>query len=157
LARGVKAEGDSGKINFADVVGAEEAKTELVEIVDFKNPSRFTQIGARIQRVLLVGPPGTGEAGAVAEKQVFRLQFGSEFVELFVVGSSRCAILFEQAKNKLLHYFIDELDAICKSRAAMVLQAVTTSENNFNQLLTEMDGFKGATVIVRAATNRPES
>ena len=165
----VYVEGDSGKITFADVAGVEEAKTELVEIVDFlKTPDRFTQIGARIPKgVLLVGPPGTGKtllAKAVAGEAgvPFFSISGSEFVELFVgVGSSRVRDLFEQAKKQApCIIFIDELDAIGKSRSSGGFYGGNDErEQTLNQLLTEMDGFAagGATVIVLAATNRPES
>jgi cell division protease FtsH len=165
----VYVEGESGKITFADVAGVEEAKTELVEIVDFlKNPQRFTQIGARIPKgVLLVGPPGTGKtllAKAVAGEAgvPFFSISGSEFVELFVgVGSSRVRDLFEQAKKQApCIIFIDELDAIGKSRASSGFYGGNDErEQTLNQLLTEMDGFAagGATVIVLAATNRPET
>ena len=165
----VYVEGESGKITFADVAGVEEAKTELVEIVDFlKTPDRFTQIGARIPKgVLLVGPPGTGKtllAKAVAGEAgvPFFSISGSEFVELFVgVGSSRVRDLFEQAKKQApCIIFIDELDAIGKSRASNGFYGGNDErEQTLNQLLTEMDGFAvaGATVIVLAATNRPES
>jgi cell division protease FtsH len=165
----VYVEGESDKITFADVAGVEEAKTELVEIVDFlKNPKRFTQIGARIPKgVLLVGPPGTGKtlmAKAVAgEANVpFFSISGSEFVELFVgVGSSRVRDLFEQAKKQApCIIFIDELDAIGKSRASSGFYGGNDErEQTLNQLLTEMDGFAAGeqTVIVLAATNRPET
>lgn len=165
----VYVEGESGKITFADVAGVEEAKTELVEIVDFlKTPQRFTQIGARIPKgVLLIGPPGTGKtllAKAVAGEAgvPFFSISGSEFVELFVgVGSSRVRDLFEQAKKQApCIIFIDELDAIGKSRASNGFYGGNDErEQTLNQLLTEMDGFAagGATVIVLAATNRPET
>jgi cell division protease FtsH len=165
----VYVESDSGKVTFADVAGVEEAKTELVEIVDFlKSPQRFTQIGARIPRgVLLVGPPGTGKtllARAVAGEAgvPFFSISGSEFVELFVgVGSSRVRDLFEQAKKQApCIIFIDELDAIGKSRASSGFYGGNDErEQTLNQLLTEMDGFGAGdkTVIVLAATNRPES
>ncbi|MBD3885145.1 ATP-dependent zinc metalloprotease FtsH4 [Phormidium tenue FACHB-886] len=164
----VYVEGDSGKITFADVAGVEEAKAELVEIVDFlKSPQRFTQIGARIPKgVLLVGPPGTGKtlmAKAVAGEAgvPFFSISGSEFVELFVgVGSSRVRDLFEQAKKQApCIIFIDELDAIGRSRSSGGFYGGNDErEQTLNQLLTEMDGFAaaGATVIVLAATNRPE-
>lgn len=164
----VYVEGDSGKVTFADVAGVEEAKTELVEIVEFlKNPQRFTQIGARIPKgVLLVGPPGTGKtllAKAVAGEAgvPFFSISGSEFVELFVgVGSSRVRDLFEQAKKQApCIIFIDELDAIGRSRSSGGFYGGNDErEQTLNQLLTEMDGFAagGATVIVLAATNRPE-
>lgn len=165
----VYVEGESGKVTFADVAGVEEAKTELVEIVDFlKTPGRFTQIGARIPKgVLLVGPPGTGKtllAKAVAGEAgvPFFSISGSEFVELFVgVGSSRVRDLFEQAKKQApCIVFIDELDAIGKSRSSGGFYGGNDErEQTLNQLLTEMDGFAAgdATVIVLAATNRPES
>ncbi|MDZ8186783.1 MAG: ATP-dependent zinc metalloprotease FtsH4 [Nostoc sp. ChiSLP02] len=165
----VYVEGESAKITFQDVAGVEEAKTELVEIVDFlKTPARFTQIGARIPKgVLLVGPPGTGKtllAKAVAGEAgvPFFSISGSEFVELFVgVGSSRVRDLFEQAKKQApCIVFIDELDAIGKSRASNGFYGGNDErEQTLNQLLTEMDGFAAgdATVIVLAATNRPES
>lgn len=165
----VYVESDSDKVTFADVAGVEEAKTELVEIVDFlKTPQRFTQIGARIPRgVLLVGPPGTGKtllARAVAGEAgvPFFSISGSEFVELFVgVGSSRVRDLFEQAKKQApCIIFIDELDAIGKSRATGGFYGGNDErEQTLNQLLTEMDGFGAGeqTVIVLAATNRPES
>ncbi|MEH1768880.1 ATP-dependent zinc metalloprotease FtsH4 [Nostoc sp.] len=164
----VYVEGESAKITFADVAGVEEAKTELVEIVDFlKTPARFTQIGARIPKgVLLVGPPGTGKtllAKAVAGEAgvPFFSISGSEFVELFVgVGSSRVRDLFEQAKKQApCIIFIDELDAIGKSRSSNGFYGGNDErEQTLNQLLTEMDGFAAgdATVIVLAATNRPE-
>lgn len=165
----VYVENEKDKITFADVAGVEEAKTELVEIVDFlKSPQRFTQIGARIPRgVLLVGPPGTGKtllAKAVAGEAgvPFFSISGSEFVELFVgVGSSRVRDLFEQAKKQApCIIFIDELDAIGKSRATGGFYGGNDErEQTLNQLLTEMDGFGAGdqTVIVLAATNRPET
>ena len=161
-------EGEAAKITFADVAGVEEAKTELVEVVDFlKSPQRFTQIGARIPRgVLLVGPPGTGKtllAKAVAGEAgvTFFSIAGSEFVELFVgAGAARVRDLFEQAKKHApCIIFIDELDAIGKSRAAGGFYGGTDErEQTLNQLLTEMDGFDpNIGVIVLAATNRPET
>jgi len=165
----VYVEGDNINVRFDDVAGVEEAKAELVEIVDFlKNPQRYLQIGARIPKgVLLVGPPGTGKtllAKAVAgEANVpFFSISGSEFVELFVgVGSARVRDLFEQAKKQApCIVFIDELDAIGKSRSSGGFYGGNDErEQTLNQLLTEMDGFDaaGATVIVLAATNRPES
>jgi cell division protease FtsH len=164
----VYVEGESAKITFADVAGVEEAKTELVEVVEFlKSPSRFIEIGARIPKgVLLVGPPGTGKtllAKAVAGEAgvAFFSISGSEFVELFVgVGSSRVRDLFEQAKKQApCIIFIDELDAIGKSRSSNGFYGGNDErEQTLNQLLTEMDGFAAgdATVIVLAATNRPE-
>lgn len=165
----VYVEGESARITFNDVAGVEEAKTELVEIVDFlKTPKRFTQLGARIPKgVLLVGPPGTGKtllAKAVAGEAgvPFFSISGSEFVELFVgVGSARVRDLFEQAKKKApCIVFIDELDAIGKSRSSNGFYGGNDErEQTLNQLLTEMDGFSAGdtTVIVLAATNRPES
>ncbi|GET41470.1 ATP-dependent zinc metalloprotease FtsH4 [Microseira wollei] len=165
----VYAEGEAAKITFTDVAGVEEAKTELVEIVDFlKTPGRFTAIGARIPKgVLLIGPPGTGKtllAKAVAGEAgvPFFSISGSEFVELFVgVGSSRVRDLFEQAKKQApCIIFIDELDAIGKSRSSAGFYGGNDErEQTLNQLLTEMDGFDAgkATVIVLAATNRPET
>ena len=164
----VYVEGEAAKTTFADVAGVEEAKTELVEIVDFlKTPGRYTQIGARIPKgVLLVGPPGTGKtllAKAVAGEAgvPFFSISGSEFVEMFVgVGSSRVRDLFEQAKKQApCIVFIDELDAIGKSRSSNGFYGGNDErEQTLNQLLSEMDGFaaEDATVIVLAATNRPE-
>ncbi len=164
----VYVEGESAKTTFQDVAGVEEAKTELVEIVEFlKTPERFTQIGARIPKgVLLVGPPGTGKtllAKAVAGEAgvPFFSISGSEFVELFVgAGAARVRDLFEQAKKQApCIIFIDELDAIGKSRSSGMYGGNDEREQTLNQLLTEMDGFAvgDATVIVLAATNRPES
>lgn len=165
----VYVEGEATRITFADVAGVEEAKTELVEIVDFlKSPDRFTSIGARIPKgVLLVGPPGTGKtllAKAVAGEAgvPFFSISGSEFVELFVgAGAARVRDLFEEAKKKApCIVFIDELDAIGKSRASGGFMGGNDErEQTLNQLLTEMDGFAASntTVIVLAATNRPES
>jgi len=163
-------EGESDKITFADVAGVEEAKTELLEIVEFlKTPQRFKEIGARIPKgVLLVGPPGTGKtllSKAVAGEAgvPFFSISASEFVELFVgTGAARVRDLFEQAKKKApCIIFIDELDAIGKSRSSGGFQSGSNDEREqtLNQLLTEMDGFSAGdgTVIVLAATNRPES
>lgn len=164
----VYVEGETAKTTFADVAGVEEAKAELVEIVDFlKLPGRYTQIGARIPKgVLLIGPPGTGKtllAKAVAGEAgvPFFSISGSEFVEMFVgVGSSRVRDLFEQAKKQApCIVFIDELDAIGKSRSSSGFYGGNDErEQTLNQLLSEMDGFavEDATVIVLAATNRPE-
>ncbi|MEA5512326.1 ATP-dependent zinc metalloprotease FtsH4 [Crocosphaera sp. UHCC 0190] len=165
----VYVEGDTGKITFQDVAGVEEAKTELQEIVEFlKHPQRYLAIGARIPKgVLLVGPPGTGKtllAKAVAGEAgvPFFSISGSEFVELFVgAGAARVRDLFEQAKKKApCIIFIDELDAIGKSRASGGFMGGNDErEQTLNQLLTELDGFSAgdATVIVLAATNRPET
>jgi cell division protease FtsH len=163
-------EGEAEEITFADVAGAEEAKTELVEIVEFlKNPERFSQIGARIPKgVLLVGPPGTGKtllAKAVAGEAgvTFFSISASEFVELFVgTGAARVRDLFAQAKKQApCIIFIDELDAIGKSRATGGPGSGSSDEREqtLNQLLTEMDGFNASesTVIVLGATNRPET
>ena len=161
--------GDDNKVTFDDVAGVEESKTELAEIVEFlKLPQRFTEIGARIPTgALLVGPPGTGKtllAKAVAGEAgvPFFSISGSEFVELFVgTGAARVRDLFEQAKKQSpCIIFIDELDAIGKSRANGGFYGGNDErEQTLNQLLTEMDGFGAgdATVIVLAATNRPES
>ena len=165
----VYVEDEDTKTTFTDVAGVEEAKTELVEIVDFlQNSKRFTDLGARIPKgVLLVGPPGTGKtllAKAVAGEAgvPFFSISGSEFIEMFVgVGSSRVRDLFEQAKKQApCIIFIDELDAIGKSRASGGFYGGNDErEQTLNQLLAEMDGFDGAdsTIIVLAATNRPET
>ncbi len=160
---------DESKVTFDDVAGVDEAKDELTEIVDFlKKPQRYTDIGARIPKgVLLVGPPGTGKtllSKAVAgEAEVpFFIISGSEFVELFVgAGAARVRDLFEQAKKKApCIIFIDELDAIGKSRSGSmgVVGGNDEREQTLNQLLTEMDGFASTDkpVIVLAATNQPE-
>ena len=160
---------EESRVTFADVAGVDEAKDELAEIVDFlKTPERYTEIGARIPKgVLLVGPPGTGKtllSKAVAgEAEVpFFVISGSEFVELFVgAGAARVRDLFEQAKKKApCIIFIDELDAIGKSRSGSmgVVGGNDEREQTLNQLLTEMDGFSSADkpVIVLAATNQPE-
>src|SRR6266487_754063 len=156
------------KTTFADVAGVDEAKTELVEVVDFlRNPKKYQRLGGRIPKgVLLVGPPGTGKtllARAVAgEADVpFFFLSGSEFVEMFVgVGASRVRDLFEQAKEKApCIVFIDELDAIGKTRAGAsgFAGGHDEREQTLNQLLAEMDGFDSSKgVIIMAATNRPE-
>src|SRR5438094_8787506 len=156
------------KTTFLDVAGVDEAKAELVEVVDFlKNPKKYQRLGGRIPKgVLLVGPPGTGKtllARAVAgEADVpFFFLSGSEFVEMFVgVGASRVRDLFEQAKEKApCIVFIDELDAIGKSRAGSsgFVGGHDEREQTLNQLLAEMDGFDSSKgVIIMAATNRPE-
>ena len=160
---------EESRVTFEDVAGVDEAKDELTEIVDFlKKPQRYTDIGARIPKgVLLVGPPGTGKtllSKAVAgEAEVpFFIISGSEFVELFVgAGAARVRDLFEQAKKKApCIIFIDELDAIGKSRSGSmgVVGGNDEREQTLNQLLTEMDGFASTDkpVIVLAATNQPE-
>ncbi|MCM1983070.1 ATP-dependent zinc metalloprotease FtsH [Lyngbya confervoides] len=165
----VYVEGEAGKVTFDDVAGVDEAKVELEEIVEcLKEPQRYTQLGAKIPKgVLLVGPPGTGKtllAKAVAGEAgvPFFSISGSEFVEMFVgVGSSRVRDLFDQAKKQApCIVFIDELDAIGKSRASNGFYGGNDErEQTLNQLLTEMDGFSAGdnTVIVLAATNRPET
>jgi cell division protease FtsH len=154
------------KVNFTDVAGVEEAKEELIEVVEFlRHPDKFTRLGGRIPKgVLLVGPPGTGKtllARAVAgeAKVPFFSMSGSEFVEMFVgVGASRVRDLFQQAIQKApCIIFIDELDALGRARGAGVAGGHEEREQTLNQLLAEMDGFdprKG--VIIMAATNRPE-
>jgi cell division protease FtsH len=157
---------DDVKVGFSDVAGVDEAATELREIVGFlKNPSKYTSIGGRIPKgVLLVGPPGTGKtllARAVAgeAKVPFFSLSGSEFVEMFVgVGAARVRDLFRQAETKApCIVFIDELDALGKVRMQSPMGGHEEREQTLNQLLAEMDGFdarKG--VIIVAATNRPE-
>ena len=152
------------KVRFSDVAGAEEEKQELQEIVDFlKHPKKYTDIGARIPRgVLLVGPPGTGKtlfAKAVAgEANVpFFSISGSDFVEMFVgVGASRVRDLFEQAqKNMPCIIFIDEIDAVGRQRGAGLGGGNDEREQTLNQLLVQMDGFEAeSSIIVMAATNR---
>ena len=155
------------KITFNDVAGLEEAKVEVMEIVDFlKNPKKYTMLGGKIPRgALLVGPPGTGKtllAKAVAgEAQVpFFSLSGSDFVEMFVgVGASRVRDLFRQAKEKApCIIFIDEIDAIGRARGkAASFSANDERESTLNQLLTEMDGFgSNSGVIILAATNRAD-
>ena len=156
----------STQVTFGDVAGIEGAKLELTEVVDFlKNPDRFTAVGAKIPKgVLLVGPPGTGKtllAKAVAgeaEVPFFSIS-GSEFVEMFVgVGASRVRDLFEQAKkNAPCIVFIDEIDAVGRQRGAGLGGGNDEREQTLNQLLTEMDGFEGNSgIIIVAATNRPD-
>jgi cell division protease FtsH len=158
---------DQLKVTFEDVAGVDEAKAELVEVVDFlKHPKKYQALGGRIPKgVLLVGPPGTGKtllARAVAGEAgvAFFSISGSEFVEMFVgVGAARVRDLFEQAKGKApCIVFIDELDAIGKSRAAGgVMLSNDEREQTLNQLLVEMDGFDTSEgVIIMAATNEPE-
>ena len=154
------------QITFSDVAGIEQAKLELTEVVDFlKNADRFTAIGAKIPKgVLLVGPPGTGKtllAKAVAGEAgvPFFSISGSEFVEMFVgVGASRVRDLFEQAKSSApCIVFIDEIDAVGRQRGAGLGGGNDEREQTLNQLLTEMDGFEGNTgIIIIAATNRPD-
>ena len=154
------------QVTFGDVAGIEGAKLELTEVVDFlKNPDRFTAVGAKIPKgVLLVGPPGTGKtllAKAVAGEAgvPFFSISGSEFVEMFVgVGASRVRDLFEQAKkNAPCIVFIDEIDAVGRQRGAGLGGGNDEREQTLNQLLTEMDGFEGNTgIILVAATNRPD-
>ncbi len=154
------------KVDFSDVAGADEAKQELREIVDFlKDPKKFINIGARIPTgVLLVGPPGTGKtllARAIAgeAKVAFFSISGSDFVEMFVgVGASRVRDLFEQGKkNAPCIIFIDEIDAVGRLRGAGLGGGHDEREQTLNQLLVEMDGFeKNEGVIIIAATNRPD-
>ena len=156
------------RVTFKDVAGLEEAKVEVMEIVDFlRKPEKYRDLGAKIPKgALLVGPPGTGKtllAKAVAgEANVPFLSIsGSDFVEMFVgVGASRVRDLFEQAKQKApCIVFIDEIDAIGRARGKNAgFSGNDERENTLNQLLTEMDGFGGNTgVIILAATNRPDS
>ena len=153
-------------IRFDDVAGIEEAKEELQEVVTFlKEPERFTAIGAKIPRgVLLVGPPGTGKtllAKAISGEAgvPFFSISGSEFVEMFVgVGASRVRDLFKKAKeNAPCLVFIDEIDAVGRQRGTGIGGGNDEREQTLNQLLTEMDGFEGNTgIIIIAATNRPD-
>jgi cell division protease FtsH len=153
-------------VNFDEVAGVEEAKEELQEVVTFlKQPERFTAVGARIPKgVLLIGPPGTGKtllAKAIAGEAgvPFFSISGSEFVEMFVgVGASRVRDLFKKAKdNAPCIIFIDEIDAVGRQRGAGIGGGNDEREQTLNQLLTEMDGFEGNTgIIIIAATNRPD-
>ena len=153
-------------ITFADVAGLDEAKVEVMEIVDFlKNPKKYTSLGGKIPKgALLVGPPGTGKtllAKAMAgEAQVpFFSLSGSDFVEMFVgVGASRVRDLFKQAREKApCIIFIDEIDAIGRARGKNMMMSNDERESTLNQLLVEMDGFGTDTgIIVLAATNRPD-
>ncbi len=153
-------------INFGDVAGLDEAKVEVMEIVDFlKNPKKYTALGGKIPKgALLVGPPGTGKtllAKAVAgEAQVpFFSLSGSDFVEMFVgVGASRVRDLFKQAREKApCIIFIDEIDAIGRARGKNMMMSNDERENTLNQLLVEMDGFgTDLGIIILAATNRPD-
>ena len=161
----IVAEGDI-VTRFSDVAGVDEAKEELVEVVDFlKSPQKYKEIGGKIPKgVLLVGPPGTGKtllARAVAGEasvSFFRMS-GADFVEMFVgVGAARVRDLFKQARNKApCIIFIDELDAIGKSRINNIAGGNDEREQTLNQLLVEMDGFDGTSgLIILAATNRPD-
>ena len=157
---------DQVKVTFADVAGADEAKEEVSELVDFlRDPGKFQRLGGRIPRgVLMVGPPGTGKtllARAVAgeAKVPFFTISGSDFVEMFVgVGASRVRDMFEQAKKSApCIIFIDEIDAVGRHRGAGLGGGHDEREQTLNQLLVEMDGFEGNEgVIVIAATNRPD-
>ncbi|WP_118975540.1 ATP-dependent zinc metalloprotease FtsH [Taibaiella koreensis] len=158
--------GTKVNITFNDVAGLDEAKVEVMEIVDFlKNPKKYTSLGGKIPKgALLVGPPGTGKtllAKAVAgEAQVpFFSMSGSDFVEMFVgVGASRVRDLFKQARDKApCIVFIDEIDAIGRARGKNAVMSNDERENTLNQLLVEMDGFSGDSgIIILAATNRPD-
>jgi cell division protease FtsH len=158
--------GDTPKVTFADVAGADEAKGELQEIVEFlKDPQKFSRLGGRLPKgVLLVGPPGTGKtllARAVAGEagRPFFSMSGSDFVEMFVgVGASRVRDLFEQGKaHAPCIIFIDEIDAVGRHRGAGLGGGHDEREQTLNQLLVEMDGFESNDgVILLAATNRPD-
>jgi AFG3 family protein len=158
--------GTKVNITFNDVAGLDEAKVEVMEIVDFlKNPKKYTTLGGKIPKgALLVGPPGTGKtllAKAVAgEAQVpFFSMSGSDFVEMFVgVGASRVRDLFKQARDKApCIVFIDEIDAIGRARGKNAVMSNDERENTLNQMLVEMDGFGGDSgIIILAATNRPD-
>ena len=161
-----QASDDKRKTTFDDVAGADEEKEELREVVEFlKDPRRFTELGARVPKgVLLVGPPGTGKtllARAVAGEAgvPFFSMSGSDFVEMYVgVGASRVRDLFEQAKkNSPCIIFIDEIDAVGRQRGAGLGGGHDEREQTLNQLLVEMDGFSGNEgIIMIAATNRPD-
>ncbi|HJU67617.1 MAG TPA: ATP-dependent zinc metalloprotease FtsH [Gemmatimonadaceae bacterium] len=158
--------GDTPKVTFADVAGADEAKIELQEIIEFlKDPQKFTKLGGRLPKgALLVGPPGTGKtllARAVAGEagRPFFSMSGSDFVEMFVgVGASRVRDLFEQGKaHAPCIIFIDEIDAVGRHRGAGLGGGHDEREQTLNQLLVEMDGFESNDgVILIAATNRPD-
>ena len=158
--------GDTPKITFADVAGADEAKVELQEIIEFlKDPQKFTRLGGRLPKgALLIGPPGTGKtllANAVAGEAArpFFSMSGSDFVEMFVgVGASRVRDLFEQGKaHAPCIIFIDEIDAVGRHRGAGLGGGHDEREQTLNQLLVEMDGFESNDgVILLAATNRPD-
>jgi cell division protease FtsH len=153
-------------VTFDDVAGVDEAKQDFMEVVEFlKKPERFTSVGARIPKgVLLVGPPGTGKtllAKAIAGEAgvPFFSISGSEFVEMFVgIGASRVRDLFKKAKeNAPCIVFVDEIDAVGRQRGTGIGGGNDEREQTLNQLLTEMDGFEGNTgVIVVAATNRAD-
>ncbi len=157
---------DKGKTTFKDVAGLPEEKEELQELIDFlKNPKKFTKLGARIPKgVLLVGPPGTGKtllAKAVAGEANVPFYFisGSDFVELYVgIGASRVRDMFKQAKqNAPCLIFIDEIDAVGRQRGTGIGGGHDEREQTLNQLLTEMDGFgSNEGIIIIAATNRPD-
>src|SRR3989344_1573603 len=156
---------DGARVTFEDVAGGEEAKEELLEVIEFlRDPSKFTKLGGRLPKgCLLIGPPGTGKtllARAVAgEANVpFFSITGSGFVEMFVgVGASRVRDMFDEAKKCAPSIiFVDELDAVGGKRGVSIL-AHDEREQTLNQLLAEMDGFESATgIIIMAATNRPE-
>src|ERR671936_1109733 len=158
--------GDTPKVTFADVAGADEAKQELQEIIEFlRDPQKFTKLGGRLPKgALLVGPPGTGKtllAKAVAGEagRPFFSMSGSDFVEMFVgVGASRVRDLFEQGKaHAPCIIFIDEIDAVGRHRGAGLGGGHDEREQTLNQLLVEMDGFESNEgVILIAATNRPD-
>jgi cell division protease FtsH len=158
--------GDTPKVTFADVAGADEAKDELQEIIEFlKDPQKFSRLGGRLPKgVLLIGPPGTGKtllARAVAGEagRPFFSMSGSDFVEMFVgVGASRVRDLFEQGKaHAPCIIFIDEIDAVGRHRGAGLGGGHDEREQTLNQLLVEMDGFESNVgVILLAATNRPD-
>src|ERR671916_1820485 len=158
--------GDTPKVTFADVAGADEAKLELQEIIEFlKDPQKFMRLGGRLPKgVLLVGPPGTGKtllARAVAGEagRPFFSMSGSDFVEMFVgVGASRVRDLFEQGKaHAPCIIFIDEIDAVGRHRGAGLGGGHDEREQTLNQLLVEMDGFESNdNIILMAATNRPD-
>ena len=158
--------GDTPKVTFSDVAGADEAKEELQEIIEFlKDPQKFTRLGGRLPKgVLLVGPPGTGKtllARAVAGEagRPFFSMSGSDFVEMFVgVGASRVRDLFEQGKaHAPCIIFIDEIDAVGRHRGAGLGGGHDEREQTLNQMLVEMDGFESNDgVILIAATNRPD-
>lgn len=159
-------EQDQIKVTFADVAGCDEAKEEVVEMVDFlRDPAKYQKLGGKIPRgALMIGPPGTGKtllARAIAgeAKVPFFTISGSDFVEMFVgVGASRVRDMFEQAKRHApCIIFIDEIDAVGRQRGAGLGGGNDEREQTLNQLLVEMDGFEGNEgIIVIAATNRPD-